>query len=578
MVSSEVEENFDDEEKFAEGLPREPLAQWRANTKQQHEPDVNQDDNNQVEPQLRTRPNPNAHDRRQLHTIFERNYGQVEQRTRCLVAGHRKLQSICQILEHEFNRGLHRDTNPVADIKMYPTHIRDQPAAYMTMGHFAEPEEGKFLALDLGGTNFRVILLELERTSFRMENQVFSISRELMNGSGTQLFDYIADCLHTFVVRHKVEHLQLPLGFTFSFPCEQERLNHARLVAWTKGFTCSGVEGQDVSQLLQEAIKRRSDLDIEVMAVLNDTVGTLVSCAYQNRECRLGLIVGTGTNACYMEKVREVQRMHREEGKIVKHHQLSQDTTVVNTEWGAFGDNGTLDFIRTKWDREIDAASPEVGRQLFEKMIGGLYIGELCRRIMVEMALEHKLIFQPTPPGDPSDAEQATLYDEKLKLLIEGPLNKPFSFKSHLVSMVESDPVDEYENTRRALKEAFGIDDVNVQDCASVKLICSRISTRAAHLVAAAVACLLNKMHRSNTVVGVDGSMFRYHPHFGSIMAIKTKELTNPQYRFQIMFAEDGSGRGAAIVAAVACRQRRIGNMMQNSNQNLSQEIIRTAA
>jgi hexokinase len=32
----------------------------------------------------------------------------------------------------------------------------------------------------------------------------------------------------------------LPLGFTFSFPCEQEGLAKANLVKWTKGFHCSG--------------------------------------------------------------------------------------------------------------------------------------------------------------------------------------------------------------------------------------------------------------------------------------------------------------------------------------------------
>lgn len=49
----------------------------------------------------------------------------------------------------------------------------------------------------------------------------------------------------------------LPLGFTFSFPCAQEGLTKARLAQWTKGFTCSGVEGEDVVGLLQDAIARR---------------------------------------------------------------------------------------------------------------------------------------------------------------------------------------------------------------------------------------------------------------------------------------------------------------------------------
>lgn len=30
---------------------------------------------------------------------------------------------------------------------------------------------------------------------------------------------------------------------------------------------------------------------------------------------------------------------------------------IVNTEWGAFGDDGKLDAIRTKYDQEIDEDS-----------------------------------------------------------------------------------------------------------------------------------------------------------------------------------------------------------------------------
>lgn len=52
-------------------------------------------------------------------------------------------------------------------------------------------------------------------------------------------------------------HRTLPLGFTFSFPCMQKGLTSAILVGWTKGFDCSGVQGEDVVQLLREAVKRR---------------------------------------------------------------------------------------------------------------------------------------------------------------------------------------------------------------------------------------------------------------------------------------------------------------------------------
>jgi len=72
-----------------------------------------------------------------------------------------------------------------------------------------------------------------------------------------QLFDHIADCLALFVKEYKVDKEVIPLGFTFSFPCRQEGLTKARLVQWTKGFTCANVEGEDVVELLQRAIHKR---------------------------------------------------------------------------------------------------------------------------------------------------------------------------------------------------------------------------------------------------------------------------------------------------------------------------------
>lgn len=56
---------------------------------------------------------------------------------------------------------------------------------------------------------------------------------------------------------HGVQKELLPLGFTFSFPLNQMGLTRGLLERWTKGFNCSGVVGEDVVRLLQEAIERR---------------------------------------------------------------------------------------------------------------------------------------------------------------------------------------------------------------------------------------------------------------------------------------------------------------------------------
>ena len=66
---------------------------------------------------------------------------------------------------------------------------------------------------------------------------------------------------------------------------------------------------------------------------------------------------------------------------------------VVNTEWGGFGSSGELDFVRTKWDRNVDELSVNPGNQIFEKMISGMYMGELIRQILVDLIKDDLIFF-----------------------------------------------------------------------------------------------------------------------------------------------------------------------------------------
>lgn len=62
---------------------------------------------------------------------------------------------------------------------------------------------------------------------------------------------------------------------------------------------------------------------------------------------------GTGTNACYMEDMSNIELVEGDEGRM-----------CINTEWGAFGDDGALEDIRTEFDRELDLGSLNPGKQL----------------------------------------------------------------------------------------------------------------------------------------------------------------------------------------------------------------------
>lgn len=66
--------------------------------------------------------------------------------------------------------------------------------------------------------------------------------------------------------------------------------------------------------------------------------------------------LGTGTNACYMEELRHIDLVEGDEGRM-----------CVNTEWGGFGDDGALNDFITEFDRDVDAASSNPGKQMLGK-------------------------------------------------------------------------------------------------------------------------------------------------------------------------------------------------------------------
>ena len=49
-------------------------------------------------------------------------------------------------------------------------------------------EQGDFLALDLGGTNFRVLLITLDENHFDMKSKIYAVPEEIMLGPGTQVY------------------------------------------------------------------------------------------------------------------------------------------------------------------------------------------------------------------------------------------------------------------------------------------------------------------------------------------------------------------------------------------------------
>jgi len=376
-------------------------------------------------------------------------------------------------------------------------------------------EQGRYLALDLGGTNFRVILLELENGKIINETiEYYSVAESLRLGPGVNLFNFLAESIKDFIDKRDLASIKrMPLGFTFSFPMTQTALDVGHLVNWTKSFNCPGVIGEDVVAMLNVALDRVGVKNVAVVAILNDTTGTLVAGAHDSPDCAIGLILGTGTNASYIEKADRVIRWG--EGTT---REDNVEQVVMDPETGAFGDNGCIDFVKTEWDRQLDLGSLLPGSFTFEKYFAGKYLGELARIVFTSVMEQ---IRQRIPES----------------LLVIG-------------SLTTKDVSDILESSG---KQEMVSDETSH---AILKHICGILSERAAILVAFTIATFLNRMSRAHTVIAVTGSLYKLHPCLASRLEEHTRRLT--KYNFTFQLCDDGSGKGAGLVAAIA---QRLGNL-----------------
>lgn len=446
---------------------------------------------------------------------------EIQKRLDELKLSEETLTHIMDIMEAEMEKGLSLTRNYEADLKMIPTFVTKFPTG---------SESDDILSLDLGGSNFRVLFIRLrENEEPIILNKVFIVSESIIKGTGEKLFAHIAHCLFLFMKNHNLDlQRTYPLGFTFSFPCRQHGLANAVLLRWTKGFDCSDVIGENVVELLQKAIDRRGDLKVKVEVLVNDTVGTLMSTSYFDRNAAVGLILGTGCNACYIENVDKIETLEGDE------YFGDDKQMIINTEMGAFGENGSIDFIRSRYDEEVDKTSINVGKQIFEKMISGLYLGEIVRLMILDL-IDREILF----------------VDEMKRNTYRHALFTKGSFYTKFLSEIESDSNKTFAKTKRIIKELAGIDEPSSDDCSVVKCICNGVSKRAAQLIAAGLAVLIKRVNQPEITIAVDGSLFRFHPRLRLILEMTLKSLIGSSHKFRLVLSTDGSGRGAAVIAAV---------------------------
>ena len=197
-----------------------------------------------------------------------------------------------------------------------------------------------------------------------------------------------APCTWEDFIRFTADHIEPLLAFTdsigfcFSYSAAVTPDMDARVNRIDKEVVVKGCEGKLIGASLLSELERRGITGKHVV-ILNDTVAVLLGGAagLDKRGCSgfIGQVSGTGTNTCVALPVSRIKKLG-----------LTGDRSmIVNLESGEYDGIPGGDF-----DRLLDAESQNPGRKRFEKLTAGVYLGQLCRLMLLAAADEGLLSAQ----------------------------------------------------------------------------------------------------------------------------------------------------------------------------------------
>jgi len=288
------------------------------------------------------------------------------------------LKKVAKELEAKINKGLLNDKEEISCLPTYIDPYSEKSRDFV----------GKILAIDWGGTNLRVAIIEfkegeepkvlggkpLEKRLSEKETAKFTCPADL-HESMAELIVQLKDLRDNDFVQ---------IGYCFSYPAESTLDGDAVLERWTKGIDIPDMIGKLVGKPLMKYLNdyagiKEKGITFTGIKVINDTVACLISSLKKESGCgQIGLIAGTGNNmAAVIQK-----------SKIVKLSNKKYDNKSgyipVNLESGnlkPYTGGLTGEVYLTEIDKKFDMSLPkeEQQTQLFEKAMAGKYIGKLYK-------------------------------------------------------------------------------------------------------------------------------------------------------------------------------------------------------
>ena len=384
-------------------------------------------------------------------------------------------------------------------------------------------EKGLYPALDLGGTNFRVMMVRLQggKNPKVVAEAKYKLTQEQISGTGDILFNAIAGYLRKFVNENRFNS-EYGLGYTFSFPVKLLGIDEGILMKWTKDFSAKGVVGEKIVELQRQALEQQGVGNIRIVALANDTVGTLQTQAIADPNCVVGVILGTGFNACVRVASK---RIKKDSGDY------SGKCMIINMECGNF--NKALPL--TAYDRQVDRESGNKGHQFSEKMVSGKYLPQLVRLMILDLVKKDGLFGGRVP---------AVFRDKD-------------TFKSMYMDVFETGSDDQ---VKKLAKEIFGRV-LTTEERLVMAMVCHAVARRSARIAASLIGGTLTRVARRSAkkvTVAVDGSLFEKYPGYHRMLEEGIRDLEGRSAKeISLKLTKDGSGIGAAVIAAVVSSGRK---------------------
>ncbi|KAA8642138.1 hypothetical protein EYZ11_008969 [Aspergillus tanneri] len=371
--------------------------------------------------------------------------------------------------------------------------LQSSPVSMLPSYNHALPsgtEKGTYLALDVGGSTFRVALIELRGKGDMHIVKVTTspIDNDVKLLEGTLFFDWMAEKIDTMLSEVSANYgrglVPLSMGLSWSFPIEQTSNSSGLVIHMGKGFLCSnGTLGQELGDLIVQSCRKRS-LNVQVDAIVNDSSAALLSRAYVNPRTRMSLILGTGTNVAIHFPVHQIGLAKFGTRPLGWFDYAKY--VIVNSEMSMFG-GGILPMSR--WDDVLNRTHLRPDYQPLEYMITGRYLGEIVRLIIVE-AVETANLFGGELPHSMRDA---------------------YSFDTSIVAALEADITPSLTSSATLLQKEHSFStSPSIDDLRFLRRVCQTVSKRAAGYLATAIHsmwCLRNEAEFSDTTNSTTSSI-----------------------------------------------------------------------